>query len=385
MTKSDVLFLLESGENKTVEFKDHRVRSESLAREIVSMANTVGGVILLGIQNDGEVSGLTQDKNWEEWVSNISRSSVNPSLTVDFTITEIHGSAVGVLIIPKGKDKPYQTVQDGKFWIRVGSTVRQATKEELSRLFQASGLVHFDISAVNHASVDDLDQNRIARYFSDVYELEYRTTDYDEQIRILKNSSILTDGDTELVPSVGGMLVFAQNPQKYLPHAALTVAVINGVDISDDVIQKKEIDGVLPEQVDNALGFLLLHVPEPLVLDETARRKDTLAISRTVLREVLVNAVCHRDYSMSNQKIQIFLYKDRIEVRNPGKVANSLTLEMIRYGNSAPRNIFLVKLMDNLRYIDGLGRGVPLIIKHMGDRVVFREIGDTFSVTLWYS
>jgi ATP-dependent DNA helicase RecG len=81
---------------------------------------------------------------------------------------------------------------------------------------------------------------------------------------------------------------------------------------------------------------------------------------------VLVNAVCHRDYSMANQKTRILLFKNRIEVCTPGRIANTLTLEMIRYGNSAPRNIFLVKLMDNLRYIDGLGRGIPLIIRLMG-------------------
>jgi ATP-dependent DNA helicase RecG len=385
MKQNEIHELLNAGESISVEFKDERVRSESLAREMVSMANTLGGVILLGVQDDGSIAGLSTQKKWEEWVSNISRTAINPSLHTDFSLLNCNNVIIGILEVPKGKDKPYQTLHDGKYWIRTGSTARQASKEELSRLFQAAGLVHFDISAVNRASWDDLDQAGISRYFSDVYDLDYRSTEAVEQKTILKNSTILVDDGEGLVPSVGGVLVFSKMPQHYLPHASISIAVINGNTITDEVVQKKEIGGVLPEQVDNTLGFLLLHIPEPLEVDGSAQRKATLAIDRRVLREVLVNAVCHRDYSMVNQKIQILLFKDRIEVKSPGRIANTLTLEMIRYGNSAPRNMFLVKLMDNLRYIDGLGRGIPLIIKLMGNRVSFREVGDRFCVELRYS
>ena len=384
MEQNEIYELLSAEESISLEFKDERVRSESIAREMVSMANTLGGVILLGVQDDVSVSGLSGQKKWEEWVHNIARTALNPSLSVDINLLTIDEKVIMVLEVPKGKDKPYQTVHDGKYWIRAGSTVRQATKEELSRLFQSAGLVHFDISGVNRASWRDLDQAKLSNYFSNVYDLDYRSTEDAEQKSILKNSSILVDDGEGLVPSVGGVLLFSKAPQNYLPHASISIAVINGTELTDEVVQKKEIGGVLPEQVDDTLGFLLLHVPEPLIVDDSPQRKDTLAIDRKVLREVLVNAVCHRDYSMAHQKTRILLFKDRIEVCTPGRIANTLTLEMIRYGNSAPRNIFLVKLMDNLRYIDGLGRGIPLIIKLMGDRVRFKEVGDRFCVELFY-
>ena len=101
-------------------------------------------------------------------------------------------------------------------------------------------------------------------------------------------------------------------------------------------------------------------------------------------REVLVNAVCHRDYSIINKKTSVYIYKNRIEMTSPGKLANTLTLEKIKVGNSALRNHFIVKNLDNMRYIDGLGRGVPRIIKAMGNRVKFEEIGILFRVTLFF-
>ena len=97
-----------------------------------------------------------------------------------------------------------------------------------------------------------------------------------------------------------------------------------------------------------------------------------------------MNAVCHRDYSLINRKIQIFVYRNRVEIRSPGRLPNTLTLEKIRYGNSAPRNLFVLKYLDNLRYIVGLGQGIPMILREMGKRASFEEIGDLFVLRLAY-
>ncbi|HPX27457.1 MAG TPA: ATP-binding protein, partial [Treponemataceae bacterium] len=164
----------------------------------------------------------------------------------------------------------------------------------------------------------------------------------------------------------------------------ISIAVINGITITDPVIQKKEITGSLPDQIDTAVSFLQLFSPEPLIVKDKAQREETTAVSIKVLREAVVNAVCHRDYSILNRKIHIFIYKNRIEIQSPGRIANTLTLSMIKAGNSAPRNIFLLKLLDNLHYIDGLGRGIPLIIKEMKDRVLFNEDGELFTVVLYF-
>lgn len=113
-----------------------------------------------------------------------------------------------------------------------------------------------------------------------------------------------------------------------------------------------------------------------------AVRVEEELIPEKVLREALVNALVHRDYSIQNQKTSVYFFEDRIEITNPGALPNTLTLEKLCYGHSAPRNMFLLKYMDNYRYIDGLGRGIPTMIAAMGERIKLEEVGAAFRVTL---
>lgn len=100
--------------------------------------------------------------------------------------------------------------------------------------------------------------------------------------------------------------------------------------------------------------------------------------------EVVVNVLVHRDNAIANQKCSLFVFSDRIEVTSPGCLPNTLTVEKLPYGHSAPRNMFLLKFLDNLRYIDGLGRGIPTMVKLMGERIILEEVGNAFRVTLFF-
>ena len=176
-------------------------------------------------------------------------------------------------------------------------------------------------------------------------------------------------------------LLFANNPQKALPHASIVFAVFSGCDKTSDLIDKKEITGAINEQVDNALGLVNLYLKRSSKVEGAVRVEDVL-IPEKVLREALVNALVHRDYSMLNQKSSVYIFDDRVEITNPGGLPNTLTVEKLRYGHSAPRNMFLLKFMDNYRYIDGLGRGIPTMVAAMGSRIKFEEVGAAFRVTI---
>lgn len=140
---------------------------------------------------------------------------------------------------------------------------------------------------------------------------------------------------------------------------------------------------MLPELNDQGGALIRLFLPRPSTVVDL-RRNERDKIPPKVIREALVNAVCHRDYSLTNRKIQVFVYRSRVEIRSPGRLPNTLNLEKIRYGNSAPRNLFILKYLDNLRYVDGLGRGIPMILREMQDRARFEEIGELFVLTLAY-
>ena len=368
--------LIQQGESSAVEFKTADVRSESLAKELVAFANNLGGRILVGVDDSGNVIGAKR-LGFEEWVMNIARNNVVPSIVAQVIEHCLDGNVVYEVVVPKGLHKPYQTL-DGKYLLRVGSTNRQATKEELSRLFQQAGLVHFDIAPLANLKEQDLNQVTLERYWDTYYSINWARLSENERTRVLINSDILTP-DCEV--TVGGALLFASNPQKALPHASVVFAVFAGCDKTCDLVDKKEITGPINEQVDNALGLVKLYLKRSSKV-EGAFRVDDVLIPEKVLREALVNALVHRDYSIQNQKTSVYMFADRVEITNPGSLPNTLTVEKLRYGHSAPRNMFLLKFMDNYRYIDGLGRGIPTMVAAMGERICFEEVGAAFRVTI---
>ncbi|OQX01840.1 MAG: hypothetical protein BWK73_44710 [Thiothrix lacustris] len=371
--------LISQGENAQIEFKSVAVRPDAIAREMVAFANTLGGTLLIGVEDDGTVSGINTS-SLDEWVANISRNNITPALQVSVEHIVLSDKTLCVVTVPKGRDKPYQTL-DGKYWLRVGSTNRMATKEELSRLFQQAGLVHFDTASVADTGIEGIDFRLVDHYYRTYYETAFLDLSTDEQQSLLLNADILTEFEGVQVASVGGLLMFGKQPQRRLPHSSIMFAVFKGADITDDLADKKEVIGTLPELIDKTVGLVQLFLPNPSTIEGT-RRTETVLIPLKVIREAVVNAVAHRDYSLSQRKIQVYVFSDRVEITSPGKLANTLTLAKIRYGNSAPRNIFLMKFLDNLRYFDGLGRCIPMMLKLMNERIVFEEIGELFRVTL---
>lgn len=244
--------------------------------------------------------------------------------------------------------------------------------------------MHFDISPVAKTGFDDLDPARLQDYWQSCYQIPYEDLERGEQLNILRNTDILALLEDRWVASIGGLLLFGRQPQRRLPHSAISFAVFDGVTITDELLDKKELTGTLPELIDQGGALIRLFLPRPSIINGL-RREEQEKIPPKVIREALVNAVCHRDYSLVSRKIQVFVYRNRVEIRSPGRLPNTLTLEKIRYGNSAARNLFLLKYLDNLRYVDGLGRGIPMILREMGERAQFEEIGELFVLKLAFS
>ncbi len=381
MNKENILNIIKQGENSAIEFKSAGVQPQSMAREIVAFLNTTGGIIIIGVEDDKQIPGIDNEK-LEEWISYIVRNNIIPASNVKTSIVEIDNKQIGIIEIEKGVFKPYQTI-DGKYWIRIGSTNRIATKEELSRLFQQAGLVHFDASHVENTSYNDLNLTKIHDYFSTVYQLDFLSLQQNEQEKILINTDILFSNNNTINSTIGGLLIFGKQPQKFLPQSTISFAAFRGNQITDELIDKKEINGTLPEIIDNTVTLINLLLPVASEIVGT-KREEKILIPTKVLRETIVNAIAHRDYSIYGRKIMIRLFTNCLQIISPGRLPNTLTLEKIRYGNSAIRNHLIVKFLENLRYIDGIGRGIPLIIKYMADKVLFEEEGELFKVNLFF-
>lgn len=379
MTITALQELIAQGENTNVEFKSAKIRPETLAREIVAMANASGGVILLGVEDDKRISGLEAGKNYEEWCMNIARNNITPPLQVLYSECTVQHIPVGVLEIPKGKDKPYQT-NDAKFFIRVGSTNRMASVPELLRLFQQSGMFHFDSTSVERTSFKSLNLSKIAAYF-EAYKVNFEMLSEAERSNLLRNTDILNE-DGQL--SVAGLLIFGVYPQKYLFNASVAFAHFAGMEITAKLLDKQTIEGNLDLQVDTTTAVIKNNLRRPSDISGNQRVEQAMYPDK-VFRELIVNACCHRNYSISGSQTRVFLYDDRLEVISPGRLPNTVTIEKLRAGVSYAVNPVIVKFMENLNYIDKLGRGLPMVCQEtakLGREVQFLEQGEEFRVTL---
>ena len=384
MTIDEIKKIIQNGENSYIEFKEEEIKAKELAEEIVAFSNSEGGMILIGVDDEGNIKGVKDDKI-EETVMNICRNNCIPHIIPLYEGIEVEGKRIAVITVPKGLNKPYYTA-DHKYYIRVGTTKRIASKEELLRLFEASGSLHFDISPVEGTSIKDLNIDIIRDYF-----MKYNTFDlFDEPEesveRILVNADILKEADGRKLCTVGGLLVFGKNPEKHLPQNGVSFAHFKGNEITDELIDKKIITGRIQDIAEQLMVVIKNNMLIPSVINGL-KREDKEEYPAVVMREAIVNSLVHRNYSISGSKIRVFMYDDRIEFRSPGRLPNTVTIEKMKIGVSYARNPFLVKYMENMRYIDQLGRGIPMILKKMKEagakEPMLMEQGEEFVLTIY--
>lgn len=377
MMHTELQELIQQGENSSVEFKEYGVRAESLAKEMVAFANSQGGVILLGVTDQGIVTGIPADCRLEEWVMNIARDRVIPALEPQFKQHTIDKKIVGEIVVSKGKDKPYQT--NGKYYVRVGSTNRMASQSELMRLFQASGIFHYDGNAVEGCTIRDLIFTELDRYFGE-YQIDFSSESEKNKQRLLINTDILNEqGQT----TIGGLLMFGINPERYLPQSGISFAHFAGSEIQSELIDKENVSGPLPFQVDRSLAIIKNNLLVPSDIKGGQRENRCQYPPMKVFRELIVNACVHRNYAIIGSKIRLLMFNNRIEFISPGRLPNTVTIDKLKAGVSYASNPILLKFMENLRYVERLGRGLPMVyheVRKLGQEVVFKELGEEFRV-----
>lgn len=233
---------------------------------------------------------------------------------------------------------------------------------------------------VERARLNDLDLGQIGDYFTR-YQVAFFDEPPTERERLMAATDLL--GPTAK-PTVAGLLVFGLAPERLLPASGISFAHFAGRELAADLIDKKNIFGPLPRQVDECLAAIKAN----LVVGSTivgAKRQEEPHYPDKVFRELLVNACVHRNYSISGSNIRLFLFSDRLEVISPGRLPNTVTIEKLSVGTSFARNPILVRLMENLGYVDKLGRGLPMVwreAKQLGLQVEFEERGAEFRVVL---
>lgn len=237
-------------------------------------------------------------------------------------------------------------------------------------LFQRSHEIYFETTPVYKANEAHLDREKIQEYFKRVHEYDIPLEDEAAYKALLQNSGVLTLED---IVTVVGLVMFGKRnsglvppvhyTQKFLPQSGAVYAHYSGNEITDKLLDSVHFEGTAPDLVERISEKVLLRLATPSKI-EGLKREEKIPLPRKVLREALVNAVTHRDYSLQS-KIRVFQFDNRLEVISPGGLPNSVTVEKMKVSYSIHRNPLIVKFIENLRYLDGLGRGVPMIFREM--------------------
>jgi ATP-dependent DNA helicase RecG len=405
MNRTDLLELIRNGENSSVEFKRDDVRPDSIAKELSALLNFEGGHILLGVEDDGSVSGLTRSREDAElWVMNIAHLNIQPSFIPSwYPFTLDDGKEVGVVgLSADSPGKPHKAKR-GTAWVtyvRVGSTSREASREEEGRLYQAAHLMRYDIRPVLDTGYVSLDRDRLENYFRVVLKRDTPSGDDRESwIHILKNIDILAEASGTTVSTAAGLLLFGEYPNRRLPQAGITATAFPRKDKEYDTVDEELIRGplvsVLDDReravekgvIDRAVDFVVRNLGTVAWL-EGGRRLSKKALPLDAVREAIVNAVAHRDYTLVGTDVEVSLYSDRLEVISPGRLPNGVTVEKMSEGLRAARNELLKEILRDYGYVDHLGMGVRNKIigsmrAHNGTQPDLIEDENRFTVRLW--
>jgi ATP-dependent DNA helicase RecG len=406
MLKTELLEIIANGENSGIEFKRDDIRPEQLAKEVVAMANFQGGRVLLGIEDDGTISGV-QREDLEEWVMNVFQNKIHPMMLPFYEEVKLdNGKSVAVISFSIGISKPYVVRHSGKeeIYIRVGTTSRLATREQQMRLFELGGMLHTEVMPVPRTDISCLDDARLMNYIRDILrDPDVPRSPEEWQARLL-GLGFLTEAAGNICCTIAGLVLFGKNPRRYLKQAGLRVMVFNGDDKEyqaalDDIIDgpmvgRWDLDNGDKRLVDGGIVERFMEAITPFISQESGevnttelRRETHWFYSLEAVREALINALAHRDWTRFVE-IEVSGYVNRLAVTSPGSLPNSMTIEKMKAGQRSPRNTIIMEVLRDYGYVDYRGMGVrtkivPLTRALSGKDPVFTLADDHLTTILY--
>lgn len=354
----DIRDIITRGEDSQTQFKATLTNPEQLAQEFVAFANTLGGMLLIGVSDAGEVRGVLPEdiRRINLMVSNAASDLVKPPVHPITEVVEVGGKLVLTVRIPEGLNKPYCT-NKGVYLAKSGADKRKISQEELLRLFQSSKKLYGEEMELPDTGVEDVDVS----LFKTFYEKRYEETFADLQLpfsRLLHNMNLLDHDHL----NVAGLMLFGKD--KFVGHPFSEIRAISflGNDTSDvEYRDSQNFQGNLKHLYDHGLAFLLRNLRR-VQGSQSVNSTGILEIPKLVLEELLINALVHRDY-LIHSVIRLFIFENRIEIISPGKLPNNLDIDKIKMGVSIPRNPTIHTFAGELLPYRGLGTGVIRALK----------------------
>jgi ATP-dependent DNA helicase RecG len=331
---------------------------------------------------------------------------IHPVIIPFYEEIPIDDKRIAIITIGPGTSKPYVVRNNNRedLYVRIGSVSKLATREQQAGLFAVGGMLHTEIMPVPGTSIESLDKVRLENYLYDILrEPEKITSPIDFEKRLKDLGFLTIDSNRKTVCTIAGLVLFGVNPRSYIRHSGVRIMAFEGIDLEYRALLDEILDGPLVgrwkidknnsrQLIDTGLIEKLTNALRPYIIDESdtinenLRREKKYIYPIEAIRETVVNAFAHRDWTRFSD-VEVTRYSNRIEITSPGAFPNSMTIEKMIAGLRTSRNPIIVEVLRDYGYADARGMGVrkkviPLIREYSGKEPVFEASDDRIKTIL---
>ncbi len=374
----DLTEILREPEGKTLEFKRDLSSRNPFLRSVAAFANTAGGTILIGIEDQPRrVRGVREPLALEERVTNLISDAISPQLLPDIELLRYRDRHLLAVRVHPSPNRPHHLGPDPATgtYVRVGSTNRNADSELIAEMRRFANGESFDERPMPSLDSEAIDFRAASESFAEYQKL----TQHDLDILGLR---VTHQGHK--VPTAGGVLLYGRDRLSHFPDAWIQAGRFRGTDRAR-IVDRTELKMMLADTIPAAVAFIERHMASGVEIGPV-RRQPRWTVPPVAVREALVNAVAHADYSQRGTPIRVAIFDDRLEVESPGLLPFGITLEDLPRGVSKLRNRVIGRVFHELRLIEQWGSGVQRMIAACRDsglaEPVWEEIGNRLRVTI---
>ncbi len=369
LSERELKKLIQGGETNTVEFKVAAPRATEMAERLCGMANAQGGMIIIGVKDAlHEIVGVPDHRIGEtlDVILRAVRQMIKPELVLDPPEPEIYTLAGKNLVIATVKPSHGPVYQaHGMYWVRRGTHTVSLSLSELLEKANDRGLVDWEHLPARHATMEDINLEKVKGYVTQYLANTRQASHLKDIERVLIGMECaVRTRDGNVVPTNAGLLFFGSHPQEHLLQSDVACVLFRETVGASRYADRRILTGTLQELIDGAELFLSRYIAVGAKV-EGFKRIDIPEYSLEVLREAVINAVVHRDYSKRGESVRVCCYPDRVEIHSPGLLLPGITVEQMERGEvrSKLRNPTLANLLKNIPgYMERIGSGIRFML-----------------------
>ena len=365
----DLEYIRYSTEFQVFDRKSVRIDQKSLAVPMIAMANADGGVIALGVEDDGTLTGVDGDQKHLNELLRVPFDFCVPSVQVTpeyLDVVDVKGEKNRILLLKVAQSMMVHANQADEVFYRVGDKSKKLTFEQRMQLVYAKGAHYYEDAPVNESRLEDVDWPLVKDYCKELGYVKGAERYLHEMGFVVEKSAV--DGSRYEVLTGAGVLLFARNPQKYFQRARVRVVRYDGttekVGTEMNVVKDEMFTGGILKMTNDALAFVKTQIKEHSYLGEDGRFKTVAQYPEFCWTEMVVNAIAHRDYSILGTDIQVKIFDDHLTVESPGVLPGLVRPANIREMHFS-RNPKIAAYMHTYGLVKEFGEGVDRMFREM--------------------